>query len=244
MKITPPGFFSRGKISVGPAPHITPESLLQELTNVWGSQGFKVYKSALVGVDVALKKSGWTGVALKIKRGGDGNVDIAYNAFMPSAGARMLMLGLIPLLIINANAWKPLLRKFEQYVKESNYFGGAPQLGGGQQGQLPAGQQPQQHGYGQQPQQGYGQQQPQQAYGQPQQTYGQQPQQAYGQQPQQAYNQQPQHGQPQQAQQPQYAQQQPPQQAQQQYPCARCQQPLQWVAEHQRWYCGNCRQYI
>lgn len=196
MKITPPGLFSRGKISLGPAPHITPDSLLQELTTVWAPQGFTVYKSALVGVDVALKKSAWTGVALKIKPN-SGNIDIAYNAFMPSAGARMLMLGLIPILIINANAWKPLLQRFEQYVRGSAYFGGSAQLAGGQ-GQLSAGQHAQQ-------QQHYGQHQ---SYGQPQQ----QPQQV--------------------------------QQAPAQYPCAQCRNVLQWIAEHQRWYCGTCRQYI
>ena len=209
MKITPPGLFSRGKISIGPAQHITPDSLLDELKNSWASQGFEVYKSALVGVDVVLKKSGWTGIALKIKQN-SGNIDIAYNAFMPSAMVRILAMGLIPVLIVNSNSWQPLLRKFEAYVQGSNYFGGAAQLGaGGGQAQLPAGQ----------PQQAYGQQQ--QAYGQPQQGYGQQPQQGYAQQPQQ-----------------------PQQQAQQQYPCATCRNPLQWVAEHQRWYCANCRQYV
>jgi hypothetical protein len=213
MKITPPGLFSRGKISLGPAPHITPDSLLQELTNTWAPQGFTTYKSALVGVDVVLKKSGWTGVALKIKPN-NGNIDIAYNAFAPSAFVRVMAMGLIPILIVNANSWKPLLRRFEQYVQGSNYFGGSAQLAGGQ-AQLPAGQPA---GYPQQQQQ-------QQGYGQPQQAYGGQPQQQYAQQPQ---------------------QQQPQQQAQQQaqYPCQQCRNILQWVAEHQRWYCGTCRQYI
>jgi hypothetical protein len=196
MKITPPGLFSRGKISVGPAPHITPDSLLHELTNAWGPQGFTLYKSGLIGVDVVLKKSGWTGIAFKIKQN-QGNVDIAYNAFAPSAFVRLMAMGLIPILIVNANSWKPLLRRFEQYVQGSNYFGGAAQLAGGQQAQLPAGQPV-----------AYGQQQ---AYGQPQQ-YAQQP--------------------PQQ------------QQAPAQYPCAQCRNILQWVGEHQRWYCGTCRQYV
>jgi hypothetical protein len=206
MKISPPGLFSRGKISIGPAPHINPDSLLQELKTVWGPQGFEVYKSALFGVDVVLKKSGWTGVGLKIKPN-QGNVDIAYNAFAPSAFVRMLAMGLIPILIVNANSWKPLLRRFEQYVQGSNYFGGSAQLTGGQ-AQLPAGQQP---GYAQQQQ--YGQQP--QAYGQPQPAYAQQQQQA-----------------------------QQPQQAPAQYPCARCGNLLQWIAEHQRWYCGSCQQYV
>jgi len=219
MKITPPGLFSRGKLNLGPASHITPDSLLQELTSSWGPQGFTVYKSALVGVDVVLKKSGWTGVALKIKPN-NGNIDIAYNAFAPSMFVRMMAMGLIPILIINANSWKPLLRRFEQYVQGSNYFGGAAQLAGGQQqAQLPAGQP--QHGYAQQ----------QQGYGQHPQVYGQQQQYA-PQTPQQYAQQQQQQQQPQ------------PQQAMAQYPCQQCRNILQWVAEHQRWYCGTCRQYI
>jgi hypothetical protein len=131
MQITPPGAFSRGKITLGTtAPHITPDSLLQELTQQWGPQGFQVYKSALVGVDVALRKSGWTGVAIKIKQTPAGT-ELVYNAFAPSALVRMMALGLIPILIINAKAWKPLLRAFEQYVQASPFFGGQMQLAQG-----------------------------------------------------------------------------------------------------------------
>ena len=50
MKITPPGLFSRGKLSLGPLPHITPDSLLQELTGVWAPQGFTVYKLSLIHI--------------------------------------------------------------------------------------------------------------------------------------------------------------------------------------------------
>jgi len=128
MQIKPPGGFSRGQIILGmPAPHITPQSLLQELTQQWGPRGFKVYASSLPGLDVALKKSGWTGVAIKIKHEPAGTV-IVYNAFSPSALVRMMALGLIPILILNANSWKPLLRMFEQYVQGSPFFGGQMQL--------------------------------------------------------------------------------------------------------------------
>ena len=206
MQIKPPGGFSRGKITLGgPAPHITPEALLHELTQYWGAGGFTVYKSALVGLDVAIKKSGWSGIAIKIKQDGTGTV-LAYNAFSPSAMVRMLALGLIPLLILNAKSWKPLLRDFEQYVQGSPFFGGSPQLQEGQQ-----------------------QQYQQQAVV-----------------PQQQYQQQQQHQHQQQAVVPQQQYQQQavvPQQQAQQYPCQQCQTPLQWVAEHQRWYCGGCQQY-
>ena len=214
MQIKPPGGFSRGKITLGgPAPHITPDALLQELTQYWGANGFTVYKSALVGLDVAIKKSGWSGIAIKIKQDGTGTV-LAYNAFSPSAMVRLLALGLIPLLILNAKSWKPLLRDFEQYVQGSPFFGGMQQ-------QL------------QQGQQAGGQQQYQQQQAAPQQQYQQQT----------ATPQQQQAAQQQYQQQAATPQQQAAQQQQQQYPCQQCQAPLQWVAEHQRWYCGGCQQY-
>ncbi len=135
MQVKQPGLFSRGKVLLGqPAPHVTPDTLLQELSNAWAPRGFQVYKSALIGLDVALKKSAWTGVAIKIKQTNTGT-ELHYNAFMPSAGARLLMLGLIPIMIINSTAWKPLLRQFEQYVQGSPYFTHG-QLSGGQ-AQLP-----------------------------------------------------------------------------------------------------------
>ena len=131
MEIKPPGLFSRGKIIIGfPAPHITTQTLVDELGRAWGPQGFQVYRSALIGLDVVLKKSGWTGVGIKIKQN-NGNTELAYNAFAPSAMVRVLAMGLIPILIVNSTSWKPLLRSFELYVQSSPYFN-AGQLAGGQ----------------------------------------------------------------------------------------------------------------
>lgn len=192
MQIKPPGAFSRGKLILsGPFPHITPDSLTQELTQQWGPRGFTVYKSALPLVDVALKKTGWTGLALKIKHSPT-ETTIVYNAYSPSAFARMMANALIPVLILNATSWKPLLRAFEQYAQSSPFYGGSMQL---QQGA---------------------------PMHQMQQPPMQQPMQPQMQQPQ--------------MQQPQAA-------GQQQYPCPRCQTPLQWAAQYQRWFCGRCQQY-
>ncbi len=94
-------------------------------------------------------------------------------------------------------------------------------------------------------QQGYAQQgQPQQ--GQPQQGYPQQGQPQQGQPPQgQPQHSQPQQGQPQQGYpqqgQPQQGQ---PQQQQQSYKCTRCEGPVRWIGEHQRYYCDACQSYL
>jgi hypothetical protein len=124
-----------------------------------------------------LKKSGWTGLAIKVQQGPQGTT-IRFNPFAPSVLVRLLAMGFIPLLIAYYNSWKPLVAEFCAYAQQSPFFlgqmaGGYGQIAGG----MPQGYAPQQ-GY---PQQGY----PQQGY--PQQGY---PQQGY---PQQGY---PQQGQP------------------------------------------------
>ena len=193
MQINDPGYFSRGSCVLPYSPHITPDTLLQELQQAWGPRGYEVYKTALIGADLVLKKSAWTGIAIKITHNPQATT-LKFNAFSPSVFVRLMAMGLIPVLIVYFNSWKPMLGEFRAYMEQSAFLRG--QMGGGQ---YPAGQmgpgQPQQ-GYGQQPQQGYPQQQPQQGYGQqPQQGYGQQPQQGYPQQqPQQGYGQQPQQG--------------------------------------------------
>ena len=139
MQIKEPGMFSRGKITLPPSPHITPDALIQDLTAHWGQQGFEVYSTALIGADVILKKSGWTGVAIKIKQGPTGT-EILYNAFSPSVFVRLLAMGLIPILIVNATSWKPLLKEFRVYVESSPFFGGQMAAGAQPMGQLPPGQ--------------------------------------------------------------------------------------------------------
>ncbi|MBK8255319.1 MAG: hypothetical protein IPK82_22010 [Polyangiaceae bacterium] len=203
MQINDAGFWSRGTCTLPPSPHITPDTLLQDLQAAWGPRGFEVYKTALIGADLVLKKSAWTGIAIKILHSPQSTV-IRFNPFAPSVLVRLMAMGLIPLLIAYYNAWKPLLGEFRSYLEQSPFLRG--QMGGGQ---YPAGQlnpygaphqgQPMHAAYaapGQMqqgaPQQGYGQN-PQQGYGQaPQQGYGQAPQQGYGQNPQQGYGQPPQ----------------------------------------------------
>ena len=160
MQIKDPGMFSRGKIILPPSPHINADSLVQELQNSWGGQGFEVYKTALIGADLVLKKSGWTGLALKVNQS-QAQTEILFNAFSPSFFVRLLAMGLIPVLIINSTSWKPLIAQFKSYVQSSPFFTG--QMAGAASGQLGAPQQgyaqpgpPQQGGYAQPgpPQQG------------------------------------------------------------------------------------------
>lgn len=181
MQIKDAGFWTRGAATLPPSPHITVETLIQDLQAYWGPRGFEVYKTALIGADLVLKKSGWTGIAIKIAHGPQSTI-LRFNPFAPSALVRIFAMGLIPLLIAYYNAWKPLLAEFRVYLEQSPFLRG--QMGGGYAGQMGPGQQqgygqPQapQHAYAPPGQQGYGA--PQQGYGAPQQGYG-APQQGYG----------------------------------------------------------------
>jgi len=191
MQIKNPGWFGRGQIILPPSPHLTPDSLLAELQSRWGNQGCEVYKTALIGADLVLKRSGWTGIAIKIKQQGS-QTTIYWNPFSPSVLVRLFAMGLIPILILKAGAWNRMIADFRAYAESSPLMNGQlqgqayPQMGG--YGQAPMLQQPQQ-GYPAQP--GYPQAQyPQAQY--PQQQYPQQqyPAQEY---PQQQYPQQPQY---------------------------------------------------
>jgi hypothetical protein len=157
MQIKEAGFWSRGTITLPPSPHITPDTLVQELQQSWGPRGFEVYKSALIGIDLVLKKSAATGLGIKIIHSPQSTI-IRFNPFAPSVFVRLISMGLIPILIIYYNSWKPLIGEFCAYVPQSPFFHG--QMGG--MGH------PQQMGMGQP--QGY----PQQGYA-PQQGYPQQP---------------------------------------------------------------------
>jgi hypothetical protein len=134
MQIKDPGWFSRGSVMLPSNPAVTPDSLVAELQQAWGPRGYEVYKTALVGADVVLKKSGWTGLALKIKHGAQGT-EILFNAFSPSVLVRLFATGLITVLILQRGPWKQLLEEWKQFAQQSPLFlgqlpgGAAPQLG-------------------------------------------------------------------------------------------------------------------
>jgi len=194
MQIKDPSFFGRGRLTLPLRQDITPDSLLAELQQTWGPSGFEVYKTALFGADVVLKKTGFTGIALKINHS-PMSTEILYNPLAPSAFARIFFMGLIPLLIVYNNSWKPLLAEFKRYLQTSPFFGGQmgmayrdagrgrhPMAAAGHAGQLPPGQMPMQQP-GQMPMQQPGQMPMQQPGQMPMQQPGQMPMQQPGQAP-------------------------------------------------------------
>jgi hypothetical protein len=68
MQIKDPGFFTRGKLVFPPSPDLTVDAIQQELTTGFAQpHSYEVYKTALLGADLIIKRSGWTGMAIKVK---------------------------------------------------------------------------------------------------------------------------------------------------------------------------------
>ena len=105
-------------------PNLSPQELTALLQSRFGQQ-YEVYESKLVGIHVAVKKTGWTGVGLKIVNRPNGSM-IKLNGFFPSAWVRVLGMGLIPILICYHTTWKGLIQEVQTFLQT------CPQLQGGQ----------------------------------------------------------------------------------------------------------------
>jgi hypothetical protein len=107
-------------LSLNQRPDLTIEKTLQILETAFGSK-YKVYATKLLGADIVVKKSGWTGVAFKIVQK-EGKTNIKYWAMSPSAFVRMLGLGLIPLLILYYSSWKKMQNEIKSFLEASQDF--------------------------------------------------------------------------------------------------------------------------
>ena len=107
-------------ITLDNRPDLTIEKVLKIFEGSVGGK-YKVYATKLLGADIVIKKSGWTGVALKIVQK-EGKTTIKYWAMSPSAFVRMLGLGLIPLLILYFSSWKKMQNEIKNFLETSPDF--------------------------------------------------------------------------------------------------------------------------
>jgi hypothetical protein len=105
------------KLTLKHNPQLDIEGLLQILQNKFGGE-YEVYKTGLIGSDVVIKKSAWTGIALKLIQKADRTM-IRFNAFAPSVFVRILQLGLLPILILYLISWGPMQKEIKGYLESA-----------------------------------------------------------------------------------------------------------------------------
>ncbi|MGD0577258.1 MAG: hypothetical protein ABSA74_04240, partial [Candidatus Staskawiczbacteria bacterium] len=64
-------------------PSLTKEKLKTVLSTHFSPIGYEVDYSSLIGADIYIKKSGWTGVAIKLKQESDATF-LRINGYAPS----------------------------------------------------------------------------------------------------------------------------------------------------------------
>jgi hypothetical protein len=107
-------------IKLGHKPDLTIEKALKTFESAFGSK-YEVYTTKTIGSDFVIKKSGWTGVAVKIVQK-EKETRIRYGAISPSVFVRMLGLGLIPLLILYYTSWKKMQDEVKVFIESSEAF--------------------------------------------------------------------------------------------------------------------------
>ncbi len=99
--------------------NITKENLTEILSNKFSAQGYEITMSNLIGADIAVKKTGAVGVAIKIKHKTD-NILIKINGYAPSVAFRLFLYGLIPILIVMPK-WKKLEREIADFIQSDEF---------------------------------------------------------------------------------------------------------------------------
>jgi len=102
------------KIEVRHRPDLDVQDLLGLLQDYF-SPRYEVYETALIGADIVLRKSAWSGLSIKLIQKADKTL-IRFGGMSPSVWVRMLQMGLIPLLILYLTSWKQLQQELESYL--------------------------------------------------------------------------------------------------------------------------------
>jgi hypothetical protein len=106
------GFWSRAGAIYPPGQVPSVDALEAALRRDFGDR-YQIYRTKLLGADLVAKRSGWTGLTFKVKKD-----RVAFGPFAPSAGVRLLFMGLIPMVIMWFKSWKAALHEFKTWFAE------------------------------------------------------------------------------------------------------------------------------
>lgn len=101
-------------------PTLTKEKLNKILSAKFSTMGYEVGFSNLIGADIYIKKSGWTGVSIKLKQKAD-TTFLRINGYAPSVAVRLLIYGIITILILLPK-WKKLEKEVKDFVTSEEFI--------------------------------------------------------------------------------------------------------------------------
>ena len=107
------------KFDIKHDPSLTKQVLFEKLEEHFKAKGYTVKMSKLIGADVTIDKSSWTGVAIKIKQK-EGKTMLRVNGYAPSVAVRLLMYGIITMLILMPK-WNALIKEVKEFANSPDF---------------------------------------------------------------------------------------------------------------------------
>lgn len=109
-----------GKIEIQYNPEMTAQDLKDIVARGFAHQYEMMEKPGLFGIDFAVKKTGWTGMAFKlIQKPKKNKTFIAFNPFVPSMFRRVMLGGLVSLIVLSATSWKEMTAEVQNFLMSS-----------------------------------------------------------------------------------------------------------------------------
>jgi len=107
------------KVVIRHNPSLGKDKVLELFERHFGDR-YQVYATKLVGMDLVVKKSGSTGVSLKLVQKSD-ETFVRFGAFAPSPAFRLLLYGVIPYFILRRR-WREMEAEIKSYIESEPAF--------------------------------------------------------------------------------------------------------------------------
>ena len=107
------------KVVIRHNPSLTKDKVLELFRGHFGGR-YEVYATRLLGMDLVVKKSGSTGVSLKLVQKSD-ETFFRFGAFAPSAAFRLLFYGVIPYFVMRRK-WRAMEAEIKAYIESEPAF--------------------------------------------------------------------------------------------------------------------------
>jgi hypothetical protein len=107
------------KVIIRHDPSLTKDKVLELLQGYFGGR-YEVYATKLLGMDLVIKKSGSTGISLKLVQKSE-ETYFRFGAFAPSPAFRLLLYGVIPYFFLRRR-WREMEAEIKSYIESDPAF--------------------------------------------------------------------------------------------------------------------------
>ena len=110
---------SMATVTISQRPGLNAEAAMKAFSGHFAGK-YQVYKTGFLGRDFVVKKSGWTGVGVKLKQKNEGT-EFVFTAMMPNVILNLLFGSIVAMLILRPS-WKALEAEVRGFIENADDF--------------------------------------------------------------------------------------------------------------------------